>query len=61
MTHIKISLNIPKHRRTLEDDHEDYVRVVSGVIGSNGSNGNVQPRSRTGRFQPSCSKLDIIR
>jgi len=48
-------------RRTLEDDHEDYVRVVSGVIGSNGSNGNVQARSRTGRFQPSCSKLDIIR
>ena len=41
-----------------EDDQDDFVRVVRGVLSNNG---NVPMMGGMYQSQPSCSKLDIIR
>ena len=46
------------HQRMTEDDQDDFVRVVRGVLSNNG---NVPMMGGMYQSQPSCSKLDIIR
>ena len=46
--------------RIPEDEQEEFVRVVRGVLGNTGPRVTQRPAS-SGVFTPSCSKLDVIR
>ena len=48
--------------RVTEDDQEEFVRVVRGVLSNNGTGPRINKSAPApSSFQPTCSKLDVIR